>query len=304
LAQGDDRLMLRSARQTTPEPCRAAVVVLDFDGTLTDADAHAAAFHEASGRELARRLGWDEPTLRRERQRALAAAVCLPATAAWTVDGYGVCPATADPYLIANTVTKMLIAARRPELDDAALVASVLEAHHAAYASAPPPFRPDARSLLEELSRRDLHVRVVTNSHTQIVTRLLDSLSFRGRAKVTVQGGANKFLVCGTAVADARFESLPETAEWPEVDRPVYLRRGRYFDLLRRTWDETGTGPDSTLVAGDIFELDLAMPAALGTHVHLATRASTMPHEIRLARKLARGDAAAPLSAILARIRG
>jgi hypothetical protein len=57
--------MFRSPQQAAPEPCRPSVIVLDFDGTLTDADAHAPAFHEASGRELARRLGWDESTLRR-----------------------------------------------------------------------------------------------------------------------------------------------------------------------------------------------------------------------------------------------
>jgi FMN phosphatase YigB (HAD superfamily) len=294
--------MLRSALQTAPEACRASLVVLDFDGTLTDADAHAAAFHEASGRELARRLGWDEPTLRRERQRAVAATACLPPTAAWTVNGRGVCPVAADPYLIANTVTKLLIAEHRPGLDDASLVAKVLEVHHAAYASTPPPFRPDARSLLEELCRRDFFVRVVTNSHTPIVSRLLDSLSFQGRERVTVQGGANKFVVCGTAVADPRFESLPETADWPELGRLVHLRRGRYFDVLRQIWDETATGPESALVVGDIFELDLAMPAALGTHVHLVTRSSTLPHERRLTLKMARGDAAGPLAAVLDRI--
>jgi len=46
------------------------------------------------------------------------------------------------------------------------------------------------------------------------------------------------------------------------------------------------------------------MPAALGTRVHLVTRASTLPHEERLARKMARGDADARLSAILERVRG
>lgn len=46
--------MFRAPGQTAAEPCRAALVVLDFDGTLTDADAHAPAFHEASRRELAR----------------------------------------------------------------------------------------------------------------------------------------------------------------------------------------------------------------------------------------------------------
>jgi len=295
--------MLRSPLQTAPEPCRASLVVLDFDGTLTDADAHAPAFHEASGQELACRLGWDEPTLRREWQRARAAVTGLPPSAVWVADGYGVCPAAADAYMIANSVTRMLLSEHRPGLEPTALTTSVLEVHHAAYQCVPPPFRPEAHSVLEELCARVRQVCVVSNSETHTVTRLLDSLSCRGGERLIVRGGAGKFSVCASATADARFESLPEVVNWPEVGRPVHLRRGRYFDLLRQTWDENGTGPEATLVAGDVFELDLAMPAALGAHVHLVTRASTMIHEERLARRMARGDAG-ELASVLERIRG
>ena len=119
-----------------------------------------------------------------------------------------------------------------------------------------------------------------------------------------VRGDANKFSVCASAAADARFESLPETVTWPELGRAVHLRRGRYFDVLRGMWDATGTGPDSTLVVGDVFELDLAMPAALGAHAQLVIRAGTMAHELHLARKLARGAADERLTAVLDRIRG
>jgi phosphoglycolate phosphatase-like HAD superfamily hydrolase len=157
--------------------------------------------------------------------------------------------------------------------------------------------------VLEGLCARGYHVRVVTNSHTRAVASMLDALSFTGRHQVVVHGDAGKFSLCASAVVDARFESLPEAVEWQELGRPIHLRRGRYFDVLRATWDETGTDPASTLVVGDVFELDLAMPAALGAHVHLVTRSSTMPHEERLVRKLARGDADARLSAILERVR-
>ncbi len=295
--------MLRSPSQTAPEPCRPATIVLDFDGTLTDADAHAPAFHEASGRELAHRLGWDDSTLRQEWRRARAAVAGLPADAAWIVDGYGVCPATADPYLIANSVTRLLLSEHRPGLGAAALTAGVLEVHRAAYERVPPPFRPEARGVLEELCAGGYHVRVVTNSRTQTAARMLDSLAFTDRDKVSVHGDAGKFSVCRSTGADARFESLPQVVEWQEVGRAVYLRRGRYFDLLRAIWDETGTDPESTLVVGDVFELDLAMPAALGTHVHLVTRAGTPSHEQRLARRMARGDASARLTAVLERVR-
>ncbi len=296
--------MFREPLQTAPEPCRPATIVLDFDGTLTDADAHAPAFHEASGQELARRLEWDDSTLRREWQRARAVVTGLPPSAAWIVDGLGVCPATADPYLIANSVTQLLLSEHRPGLTGAALTAGVFEVHRAAYQRVPPPFRPEARSVLEELCASGYHMRVVTNSHTQAVAGMLDSLSFTGRTQVLVRGDAGKFAVCESAAADTRFESLPRAVEWPGVARPIHLRRGRYFDLLSATWEETGTDPGSTLVVGDVFELDLAMPAALGAHVHLVTRAGTPTHDQRLVRNLARGDADARLTAVLERVRG
>jgi phosphoglycolate phosphatase-like HAD superfamily hydrolase len=296
--------MLRSPLQATAEPCRPATIVLDFDGTLTDAEAHAPAFYEASGQELAHRLGWDDSTLHREWRRARRLVEELPSTTAWMADGRGVCPATADPYLIANSVTRLLLAEHRPGLADVALTTGVFEVHRAAYQRVPPPFRPETRSVLEELCAGGYHLRVVTNSQTQAVAAMLDSLSFRGRHQVIVRGDAGKFSICGSARADARFESLPEVVEWPEVGRAIQLRRGRYFDLLRATWEETGTDPATTLVVGDVFELDLAMPAALGTHVHLVTRAGSRLHEEHLALKLARGDASARLTAIVERVRG
>lgn len=38
--------------------------------------------------------------------------------------------------------------------------------------------------------------------------------------------------------------------------RDLYLRRGRYYEVLRDIWQETGTRPERTLLVGDIYELD------------------------------------------------
>lgn len=293
--------MRGSPRSSAADPRRVSLVVLDFDGTLTDADAHAPAFYEASRQELASRLGWDAARLGPEWERARRAVEALPSRAAWVVQGYDVCPAVADPYMIANSVCKHLFAEQRA-VEDGALVASVLEVHHAAYARVPPPFRPEAARSLEELVASGRAVRVVTNSDGAIVTRLLDVLAFPGRERVVVHGNADKFAVGGTRSPDARFAALPPTAAWPEVGRPVHLRRGRYFDALTAMWRETGADPQTTLVAGDIFELDLAMPAALGARVHLVTRAGTVKHELELVRRLARGGMGASLLDVVARL--
>ncbi len=286
-----------------PEPFSPALVVLDFDGTLTDADAHTPAFHAASRQELARLLGWDEETAQREWNRALGTVTRLPAETAWIVNGYPVCPVNVDPYVTVNGVTRLLLREHRPELADEALQAHVLRLFQDAYRLAPSPFRPDAARVLEEVCSDGRHVRVVTNSETAAVERRLDSLGFSTRDRVAVRGNAGKFLVQGPATPDARFDSLPEVAGWWADGRPIHLRRGRYFDALRAIWEETGTTPEQTLLAGDIFELDLAMPAALGVHVHLVLRSGTMAHEVELARAQPRGAAASPLAAVLERVR-
>jgi phosphoglycolate phosphatase-like HAD superfamily hydrolase len=296
--------MRRAPGQAAPERCDARLVVLDFDSTLTDADAHAPAFHAASARELARRLDWDDTTARREWLRAHEAVVQLPVHAAWFADGHGVCPATCDPYVIANGVVQRLLCEHAPALGSAGIATTVLDVHRAAYASVDPPFRPEARAVLERLGARHGMLAVVTNSSTDAVTRLLDGLGFRGRERVRVRGGAGKFVVGASDPADPRFEALPHTLEWPELARPLLVRRGRYFDVLRALWDESSTAPAETLVAGDVFELDLALPAALGAHVHLVTRVSTMPHEVRLAEALARGAAGRRLETIVERLDG
>jgi phosphoglycolate phosphatase-like HAD superfamily hydrolase len=294
--------MRRAPGITVAETCQVRLVVLDFDGTLTDADAHAPAFLAASRRALAGRLGWNGDRIEREWAAQHAVVTALPSATAWTVDGLAACPANGDPYLTANSIVRRLLA-EHAGLAGGMLAAGVMDVHRAAYEEVPPPFRADARALLEGLVTSGLHVGVVTNSRTDTVERLLDALGFAGRGGVRVRGDAAKFSIGDDGVSDPRLTALPATVEWPELARPIHLHRGRYFDVLAHLWSETDAGAATTLVVGDNFELDLVMPAALGAHVHLVLRSSTMPHEIRLARAMARGASEPGLLAVLDRIR-
>ncbi|MET0402168.1 MAG: HAD family hydrolase [Cystobacter sp.] len=278
-------------------------VVLDFDGTFTDVAAEGAPFVEHFRRRLSEVLGRELEGGVWEREEARV--VESTEEPGWEVGGRVVAPATADPYLLSNFVARRVCdrLGVLPDLAERAELLNVL--YREAYVLAGMAFKPEAKEVLEALLDTGLPVTVVTNAHTDTVEAKLTKLAPRGRERLRVSGDARKFLIEPPAGPDARFEALPETTRVEGLRRPIYLRRGRYYEALRRIWQETGTTPETTLVAGDIVELDLAMPAALGAQVQFVARANALDYERRAIEALgARGGMDPSLRAILSRLRG
>ncbi|NMO21951.1 HAD family hydrolase, partial [Pyxidicoccus fallax] len=223
----------------------------------------------------------------------------------WDLGGRVVAPATADPYLTATCAAHRLLQRFGKGADEALRSEAVQGLYREAYAYSATAFKPEAKEVLEALLATGLPVTVVTNAHTDLVEKKLDQLAPKGRERLKVSGDARKFLLDAPAVADARFDAVPETQVLDGVlRRPIYLRRGRYFEALKRVWDATGTRPEETLVAGDIYELDLALPAALGAQVQLVARDNVLPYELKAIEGLgARGGVDRSLRALLPRLR-
>jgi phosphoglycolate phosphatase-like HAD superfamily hydrolase len=278
-------------------------VVLDFDGTFTDAAAEGAPFVQHFRRRLSEELGRD--VMEAGWAEVEAGVLASNEEHGWEVGGRVVAPATADPYLLANFVARRLCD-RLGVMTDKAERAKLLDAlYREAYAQVGMAFKPEAKEVLEALLETGLPVHVVTNAHTDTVEAKLTKLAPRGRERLRVSGDARKFLIEPPTTSDAIFEAVPETVQVAALVRPIHLRRGRYYDALRRIWNETDTSPETTLVAGDIYELDLAMPAALGAHVQLVARANTLEYERRgIAALGSRGGMDPSLRAILPRLRG
>jgi phosphoglycolate phosphatase-like HAD superfamily hydrolase len=278
-------------------------VVLDFDGTFTDVAAEGAPFVQHFRRRLSEVLGRDVE----EAGWAEVEAEVLASSEehGWEVGGRVVAPATADVYLLSNFVARRLCD-RLGVLEDKAERVKLLDGlYREAYAQVAMAFKPEAKEVLEALLDTGLPVHVVTNAHTDMVEAKLTKLAPRGRERLRVSGDARKFLIEPATTPDAVFGALPETTHADALVRPIYLRRGRYYDALRRIWNETDTSPETTLVAGDIFELDLAMPAALGASVQLVERTNVLEYERRAIAALgARGGTHPSLHAILPRLRG
>jgi phosphoglycolate phosphatase-like HAD superfamily hydrolase len=276
-------------------------VVLDFDGTFTDVAAEGAPFVRHFRQRFAERVGaevaaqWDAVE---------AEVVSSTEEYGWEVGGRVVAPALADPYLLSNFVARRLCE-RSGVLRDVTERGQVLdELYREAYAQAGIAFKPEAKEVLEALIDTGLPVVFVTNAHTRSAEMKLDALKLRGRERLRVSGDARKFLIEPASVADPAFEALPDTVRTPGLRRPIYLRRGRYFDALKRVWQDTGTTPAQTLVCGDIYELDLAMPAALGASVQYVARPNTLDYERRAIEALGpRGGMDPSLRAILPRLK-
>ncbi|WP_434384512.1 HAD family hydrolase [Melittangium boletus] len=277
-------------------------VVLDFDGTFTDVAAEGAPFVKHFRRRLSEVLGrdvgeagWDEV------EREVSSS---NEEHGWEVGGRTVAPATADPFLLSNFVARRLCDRLGVLPDKAERVALLDTLYREAYAQVAVAFKPEAKEVLEALLETGLPVTVVTNAHTDTVEAKLTKLAPRGRERLRVSGNARKFLIEPPTQPDARFDALPETARVDSLVRPIYLRRGRYYDALSHIWRETGTTPEQTLVAGDIYELDLAMPAALGARVQYVMRPNALEYERRgIAALGAQGGMDPSLRAILPRLR-
>lgn len=276
-------------------------IVLDFDGTFTRVDDEAVPFVAGFREGLRARLG----PVADERWSSLVARVeADPDVYGWEYEGHIVAPSHADPYVFTTTVAQLLLdelgwaTGPRTELLQAL--------YRENYPKSRNVFREDARRVVEVVLSSGVPVFVVTNSQTEHVKAKLRELAPKGLDHLTVRGDARKFVVAEPERASVAWrrlwEEIPAEGHIPGLSRPIQLKRGHYFDTLTRIWDETHTGPETTLVCGDIFELDLALPARLGARVHLVARPQTPEHERRAARSTPGGSVSQELIGLLERL--
>ncbi len=277
---------------------RPRLVVLDFDGTFTDVEAEAGPFYEAFHEDARAILGDYEA----EWARAQATIAEDPGMHGWLHDGRIVAPGDADPYLRATVIMNMILDERGMLTDLDERTAVLQKLYFDNYPKADTVFRPEAKEVVEALLASDVPVWVVTNSATRHVQEKIDRLDPKGREALHVIGDARKFIVTDPATPDPRFDGIPATVQLDDLARPIYPRRGHYFEVLRGVWNDTGTKPEETLVAGDIFELDLMLPALLGSEVMLVTKPRTADFEKTGCAALERGSVTDDLHAVLARL--
>ena len=250
------------------------MLVLDFDGTVTDAEEEGKPFREGYLQDLAaltERSLEDIESMARQFEAVVAAD---PDNHGWQYGGAIVAPAAVDPYLRIMPVARKIFDECGVFLnpyDRNRLLDGILYRYN--YQKTLTAFRPAARDLLTSLSGTASYI--VTNSHTEPVRDKIRALAAHSSEfdwlLERVHGRARKYVI------DADFDRVPESMSVAGLSRPILLRRRNYFEVLdallkreRRTWSQL-------LVVGDIFELDLALPLAMGARVGLVINRFT-PH--------------------------
>lgn len=213
--------------------------------------------------------------------------------AGWMVGGTPSAPIAADPYIMADEVSRLIC---RQKNIAHAMPPGLFST---AYDSHPAPWREEALDVLTTLHKRGITIHFVSNSSPRTIASRLDELlgaDSEIRVAIRIASGAGKFLIqelpwdkpdIVSAEMRSKFGALPASdkkSKGRSLKRPIYLRRGSYFQALCATLNNSAEAYASTVVCGDVWELDLAMPAALGIRVHLIERAApfrTYPYEIQ-----------------------
>ena len=257
------------------------MLVLDFDGTMTDAEAEGGPYREGYLADLAVLCGADRSEIDALASRFEAEVAADPDAYGWVFGGHIVAPAIVDPYLRVMPVARKIldhfgvltVLAERDRLLDGIL-------YKYNYPKTLNVFRDGAGELLGGFQGKPVYI--VTNSHTDAVQAKVADLG-QDWLVPRVHGRAKKY------VLDDAFTGVPESMALPGLGRPVLLRRKLYFDALSALLEQEGVGWDELVVVGDIFELDLCLPYAMGSRVGLVVNRFTPAYEVAFLQSVDRG---------------
>lgn len=265
------------------------LVILDFDGTLTDLTREGPMFQYEYLKNLTRIMALQIDAgrleeLAREFEKKIRA---HPEQYGWIYNGKIVGPA-ADPYILMSVIAEMILDHYKVASDPKARMEILRDVFRKSYTAIADRsfFKKDAWLVLETLCRLQelgrVVVYVITNSETDVVKTKLSALeAWHGKnsslAGLTqsVIGHAQK-QVLGDQPAQ-----IPECAQIAGLARQVYLRRTIYFSVVDELRMRHKVEWKNVLVFGDNYEVDLMMLGFLGAAVHLVANPFTSAHECR-----------------------
>jgi len=255
------------------------LIILDFDGTMTDAEAEGKPYSKGYLEDLALICNLSEATIYEWAAEFTDLVQKNQQKFGWKFDGAIVAPASVDPYLRIMPVARMILD-RADILKDLSLRDRILDRilYKYNYQKTNTCFREGAAEFLSQFNANQ-NCYIVTNSHTEPVRQKVKQLAEAEPSREIhwlverVFGSAKKYVI------DNTLESLPTSLQVPNLQRPILLRRANYFNVLNRIRQEEGRSWSDMIVIGDIFELDLSVPISMGGHVGLMTSHFTPTYE-------------------------
>ena len=146
----------------------AKLLVLDFDGTMTDAEVEGAPYRQGVLEDVALLIGRTYAEVDADASAVEAEIAADPQRHGWMFGGRIVAPATVDPYLRVMQVARRLLDRAGRYLDErdrAGLFEGLLYKYN--YRKTQIAFQPGAGAFLHAMAGRPVHI--VTNSHRDAV---------------------------------------------------------------------------------------------------------------------------------------
>lgn len=270
------------------------MLVLDFDGNLTDVEKEAKPFMTGYLADLALLLSMSLETVQRLADLAYREIAENPATHGWCYGGEIMAPATVDPYLRMNAVARKVLS-ENYAIPDVLLdrLSQLLFSYN--YSKTDDVPKSTTLWTLLEVFRRKLCVSIVTNSGTAAVRRKLERLIDAGAVEdrnivnwwvERVVGDARKYDPSDKPETGVKWPYKDTIFRFPGFPRTTVVKRPHYFKalddirLLHSQVSDCTIEWGKVLVVGDVFELDLALPYWLGCHVGLMVNDHTPSWEL------------------------
>ena len=261
---------------------RIRLVILDFDGTLTDVHKEAVPYVRHYKIAVAGALRMDARGLsvlwNRTRRSLL-----LDQTKGWEEEGIFVAPMTADPMVETRVVARHILGTHNftPQ-NGKSLSDFQQELFRQNYPRCLIRFKQNAGNFVRQLRTMFEHVLIVTNSGTETVRKKLSMLGLADLPKKAVRGDAKKYKPHWDEQLSSLDERVPLFIHIDGFGREIFLKRGYYARVLLGIMHEFNLQPENILVVGDIPELDLVLPAQLGMHTMLVAGRNTQDFERKL----------------------
>lgn len=253
-------------------------VVLDYDCTLTVPEDLSRKFKRGYLGELAKIVGQPVKILEQKARDIEKHMRQHPEWYDWMYNGLAVSSMVGDPSLRFIAIVKEIMASYPSDIEDVERFQHELFWRH--YPNNVR-LRPGVHHLLSQTNPSPF---IVTNSPIERVRdKLSKKLSTTTLERLQLMGEAGKQWV------DESFDRVESELRISGLDRPVLLKRRRYFEALSGILEIRGIDWSNLVVVGDNFEMDLSLPVALGAHAVLIASDFTPKWEVEYVQNHLRG---------------